>query len=142
SAYEELKFEFNGEVGGSTESVSPRNYEDTWTIRLGGEYMATDALAVRAGIYYDQTPVQDGYMTPETPDTDRIAITARIGYDVSVQFGIDLSFLYIRGMEREQIVSDAEKAGTLDMEEGTQDVLPGTYKLNAFVPCITLSFHF
>lgn len=142
SAYEELKFTFNGEVGGSMESVSPRNYEDTWTIRLGGAYRATDALAVRAGIYYDQTPVQEGYMTPETPDTDRIGLTAGIGYDINERFGIDLSFLYIQGMEREQTIADAEGAGTIDMEEGTQDVLPGTYKLNAFVPGISLSYHF
>lgn len=142
SAYKELKFEFNGSVGGSAESISPRNYEDAWVFRLGGEYMATDILALRAGIYYDQTPVQAGYMTPETPDSDRIGLTAGIGYAVSDHFGIDLSFLYIQGMEREQTIEDAISAGTINTSNGTQDVLPGTYKLNAFIPGISLSYHF
>lgn len=142
SAYKELKFEFNKPVGGSEESISPRNYKDAWVFRLGGEYMATDALAVRAGIYYDQTPVQSGYMTPETPDSDRLGLTAGIGYAISEQFDIDLSFLYIQGMEREQTIADAEKAGTFDPSKGIQDVLPGTYKLNAFIPGISLSYHF
>lgn len=142
SAYEELRFDFNGNVGGSPESVSPRNYEDAWVFRLGGEYMAIDALAVRAGVYYDQTPVQDGYMTPETPDSDRIGLTAGLGYAVNDRFDIDLSFLYIQGMEREQTIKDAEDAGTYNPGQGTQDVLPGTYKLNAFIPGISLSYHF
>ena len=141
-AYKELRFDFNGNVGGSMESVSPRNYEDAWVFRLGGEYMATDALAVRAGIYYDQTPVQPGYMTPETPDANRLGLTAGLGYNVNERFTVDLSFLFIHGMEREQTINDAEKAGTLDQEAGTQDVLPGTYKLNAFIPGISLSYNF
>lgn len=142
SAYEELRFDFNGNVGGSMESVSPRNYEDAWVFRLGGEYMATEALAIRAGMYYDQTPVQDGYMTPETPDSDRIGLTAGLGYAVSDRFDIDLSFLYIQGMEREQTLEDATNAGTYNPGQGVQDVLLGTYKLNAFIPGITLSYNF
>ena len=148
SAYEALTFEFNGEINGSTVSSSPRDYEDAWVFRLGGEYLATEALAVRAGIYYDQTPVQEGYMTPETPDSDRLGLTAGLGYNVSDRFGIDLSFLYIQGMEREQTIADAENAGTIvnpdpaNGVDGSQDVLPGTYKLNAFIPGISLSYKF
>ncbi len=148
SAYESLTFDFNGEVNGSRSSSSPRNYEDAWVFRLGGEYMATTDLAVRAGIYYDQTPVQEGYMTPETPDSDRLGLTAGLGYNVSDRFGVDLSFLYIHGMEREQTVAEAEAAGTLVNPNpatgtaGSQDVLPGKYKLNAFIPGISLSYKF
>ncbi len=147
-AYEALTFEFNGPVNGSNISTSARNYEDSWIFRLGGEYMATDALALRAGIYYDQTPVQDGYMTPETPDSDRLGLTAGLGYNVSERFGVDLSFLYIKGMEREQTRQDAIDAGTIvdpnpsTGTDGSQDVLPGTYKLNALIPGISLSFKF
>src|SRR5690606_12824938 len=50
-AYEALTFEFNGPVNGSNVSTSARNYEDSWIFRLGGEYMATEDLALRAGIY-------------------------------------------------------------------------------------------
>lgn len=147
-AYEALTFEFNGPVNGSNVSSSSRNYEDSWIFRLGGEYMATEALALRAGIYYDQTPVQEGYMTPETPDSDRLGLTAGLGYNVSERFGVDLSFLYIKGMEREQTRQDALNAGTIvdpDPSTGTagsQDVLPGTYKLNALIPGISLSYKF
>lgn len=142
SAYEELRFDWNAPVNGQSASVSPRNYENSITLRAGGEYLATDKLALRAGIYYDETPVQDGYMTPETPDSDRLGLTAGIGYTLFEKLQVDLTFLFIEGWQREMTRQEAINAGTLDPQTGSQDVIPGTYKLRAFIPGIGLSYNF
>ena len=94
SAYRALRFDFTkdgapAQVGTGTFSESKRSYEDALTFRLGGEYRMNDKLALRIGGAYDMTPVKDGYVTPETPDSDRIIATAGIGYNVTKNFGIE-----------------------------------------------------
>ncbi len=53
-----------------------RDYEDTWTIRLGGEYRFDDTWAARLGYAYDQTPITDKHLDPILPDSDRHLLTA------------------------------------------------------------------
>jgi long-chain fatty acid transport protein len=96
---------------------------------------------LRAGFYYDKTPVQDGYMTAETPDNDRLGFTAGLGYSIGEHFQLDLSFLYIHSGEREQTEQMAIDAGTYD-PAGSRDVMPGTYKLNALIPGFSLAYKF
>ncbi|WP_439880658.1 OmpP1/FadL family transporter [Pontibacter sp. MBLB2868] len=129
SAYEKLRFDFSQPVAGNTVSESSRNYEDAMIYRIGGEYMATEALAVRAGFYYDQTPVQDGYLTPETPDSDSRGLSAGLGYSVSDHFSVDASFLY---------VNKAKRTDTADKSNG----VPGTFKSIAYIPGVGLNFKF
>lgn len=142
-AYEALAFDFKkeGPEGGLADSSSPRNYEDSFVFHLGAEYKLNDMIALRGGGYYDQTPVQLGYMTPETPDANRLGLTAGFGLDFG-NLVLDASFLYIDGEERTQTTQDALDAGTLNPDAGTQDVLPGTYELNAFIPGLSASYKF
>ncbi|WP_299990176.1 outer membrane protein transport protein [uncultured Pontibacter sp.] len=128
-AYEKLRFDFSQNVGGSPFSEAGRNYENAFIYRIGGEYMVNDALALRAGAYLDKTPVQDGYLTPETPDSDSRGLSAGIGYSVSENFSIDASFLYINRKER----TDAA-----NLSGG----VPGTFKAVAYIPGIGLNFKF
>ena len=146
SAYKALAFDFETETPLLEDSSSPRNYEDSWVIHLGGEYRLENNLQLRAGFYYDKTPVQDGYMTPETPDNDRLGLTGGIGYSLGDKFQFDLSFLYIHSAEREQSEAQAIAAGTLTLptaeEDGSRDVMLGTYKLSALIPGISIAYKF
>ena len=54
----------------------------------------------------------------------------------------DLSFLYINGKTREQTLEDVVDAGTYDAQTGSRDVMPGTYKLNALIPGLSVSYRF
>lgn len=135
SAYKELRFDYKDNVNGTNSTVSPRKYKDASTIRLGAEYIVQKKLAIRAGYYFDQTPVGDGYMTPETPDANRNCFTFGLGYKFSDSFSADASFLFIEGVEREQKQSDIDPA--------SQDsFLAGTYKLRAMIPGVSLSYRF
>ena len=134
SAYKELKFEYAAPVNGSTSTVSPRQYINVPTVRIGAEYMATAALAVRAGYYFDKSPVLEGYMTPETPDANRNGYTLGLGYKINDKFSADASVLFIDGTQRTQSQESVNAAGT------KFDVMPGTYKLNAFCPGLSVSY--
>ncbi|MCG8306599.1 MAG: outer membrane protein transport protein [Cytophagales bacterium] len=141
SAYKSLDFDFKQNTPLLEDTSSPRNYDDSWVLHLGGEYAFETGLQLRAGVYYDKTPVQDGYMTAETPDNNRIGLTAGLGYGFG-DLQLDLSFLYIHSTEREQTQTQAEAAGTYDSETGSRDVLPGTYRLNALIPGISIAYKF
>ena len=130
SAYESLKFVYAVPVAGSNVTEAVRNYEDALTFRLGAEYAVSDAIAVRGGFYYDQSPVQDGYMTPETPDANSIGLSCGLGIRPSEKLEVNASFLFVDRSRREN--DAAADANTIS----------GTFKANAFIPGIGISYSF
>jgi len=80
-------------------SVSPKAWKDVCALRLGAEYRVTDLLALRAGIYYDPTPVPAETMGPELPDATRLNYTVGAGYKVG-PWTIDGAFMYIDKFDR------------------------------------------
>ncbi|MBU6119748.1 OmpP1/FadL family transporter [Hymenobacter siberiensis] len=149
SAYRTLDFGFSGNngnagtatdantglVGGSSLSSSKRYYQDALAFRLGGQYKVDDKLTVRAGASYDFTAVKDGYVGPETPDADRVILTAGLSYQVTEHFGVDASFLFEDFLKRTQTQAQL-------LDNGTTDRLAGTYKTQVYVPGIGLHYKF
>jgi long-chain fatty acid transport protein len=129
SAYETLRFDYATKVNDADFTASPRNYKDSFACRLGGQYQATGKLTLRAGVYYDQTPVKDGYLTPETPDSDAIGSSVGLSFQITEKLGVDASFLYVNRKER----SDAA-----NLSGG----VPGTFKSVGYIPGIALSYNF
>jgi long-chain fatty acid transport protein len=129
SAYKTLRFDYEDAVNGSNFTESERNYEDVFIYRLGAEYKITDEFALRAGGYYDNTPVAEGYLTPETPDANAIGISGGLGYRIGEKLQIDASFLYITKEER---TDASDKSGGV----------AGTYKTNVYIPGLAIGYKF
>jgi long-chain fatty acid transport protein len=70
-----------------------QDWKNSWTIRAGVQYMASEALALRAGIIWDDTPQPISAMDPAIPDSDRWAFTAGLGYRIG-KFVVDLCYQY------------------------------------------------
>jgi long-chain fatty acid transport protein len=134
SKYRTLDFTFDKQVNGSLTSSSKRFYEDALTFRVGGQYKLTSGLTVRAGGSYDMTPVKDGYVTPETPDNDRLSGTLGASYSFG-KFGVDLSGQFISIQKRTQTTQDL-------LDNGTTDRIAGTYKTNIVIPGVGLNYNF
>ncbi|MFT2011172.1 OmpP1/FadL family transporter [Pontibacter sp. 13R65] len=129
SAYKSLRFDYSQDVNGSNYAENARNYKDAYIYRIGAEYNLSDVFALRAGAYYDGTPVQEGYLTPETPDSDSRGLSVGFGYKLSEDLSIDASFLYINKKKR----TDAS-----DLSGG----IAGTYKSVAYIPGVALNYKF
>ena len=129
SAYESLRFDYADPVRGEATTEEARNYKSSYTYKLGAEYRVIPALNIRAGAYYDQTPVQEGYLTPETPDSDAIGLTAGFGLNLGENFVADFSFLFINRQQRDNISI-------------FEDGLDGTYKAQAVIPGLSLTYKF
>jgi long-chain fatty acid transport protein len=147
SKYRTLDFTFSGNngyggttgtpglIGGSTTSSSKRFYQDALCFRLGGQYKVTSGLDLRLGTFYDFSAVKDGYVSPETPDADRIGISAGATYTFNDRFGVDLSFLFEDFLERSQSQGDL-------LNNGTTDRVAGTYKTTISIPGVGLFVKF
>ena len=149
NAYRTLDFAFSGNngnagpatdantglVGGKNTSSSKRSYQDALAFRAGGQYKATDQLFLRLGAAYDFSAVKDGYVTPETPDADRVIGTAGITYQPTPHLGIDASFQFEHFQKRTQTQSDL-------LNNGTTDRVAGTYRTDIFIPGIGVRYSF
>ena len=91
SAYKSLDLEFDT---GNT-SLGPRNYTDANVYRIGIQHKLNSNLIVRTGAYFDDTPIEEGYHTPETPRNNSIGLTAGASFKVSKRLYVDFSFLYL-----------------------------------------------
>lgn len=116
-------------------SVNPRNYKDASTYRVGTQFKPNDKLAFRAGWYFDESPVQDGYFAPETPRNDSMGFTGGATYQITPKLGVDVSFLYLH--------FDEVDASYDHFTEGGNEVsFGGTYKNVVFSPGVGLTYSF
>jgi len=129
SVYEELRINFKN---GLPPSVADKSYQNTSTFRVGAEYQLNDKIFVRAGYYYDQSPLQEGHFSPETPSLDSNNYTFGFGYQMK-KWAIDLSLLYVDGQERTDY--------TMVRGEGpSAHRFGGTYVSNAIIPGIGFTY--
>jgi long-chain fatty acid transport protein len=91
-AFESINLNFDNNTAALRDQVIRRNYEDSWSFRIGGEYSITDNIDVRAGYFYDDTPVPDQAVDPILPDGARNAITFGAGYSTE-EWSFDVAYM-------------------------------------------------
>ena len=134
SVYKALDVKF----GNGTESLNPRNYQNSSTYRVGTQYKANDKFTFRAGWYFDESPVQDGYFAPETPRNDSMGYTGGLTYQLNSKLGIDFSFLYLHFDE----VDNSYDYSTDPITGQPNPDFGGTYKSVVFSPGIGITYGF
>lgn len=126
-AYDTLAFNFETNTETLEDSENPREYSNKLIVRLGGQYKASENLYLRLGGYYDPSPANPEYFTPETPSVDNLGITAGLSYLFMPGLSVDLSFLFIHGIEKEA--------------EYSPENFAGNYKSRAFIPGLGISYN-
>lgn len=79
SSYDQLRIDLDQAVAGSKVSVVPKNWDDTFSILLGGEYQLNEMVALRAGYLRAGHPVADETFEPSIPDADTDIFTIGTG---------------------------------------------------------------
>ena len=108
--------------------VLERNYRDTVSLRLGTEVTALDAprarLKLRAGVLFDQSPIDDRHFDLLTPDSDKVGLTGGAGYALKLGdktwLGFDVAYLRVFYAERD--VGPA----TIGTDPTAQQSVPGS----------------
>jgi long-chain fatty acid transport protein len=100
SSYDKLKVEYDDPVGGETVSSVERNYEDSYSLRFGLEYMINEQFAVRAGYLRDNKAVPDKYLEPTLPEGNRNLFSIGAGYAMD-NLTIDAYYMMLMQEDRE-----------------------------------------
>lgn len=58
------------------------NWHDALSLRIGAEWRKSDALSLRGGWYYDESPQPTQAVDPLLPDADRNGLTGGVGFNV------------------------------------------------------------
>lgn len=80
---------------GSPLQTTTENFDDAWRVALGVNYRHDANWLFRAGVAYDQSPVQGGFLTVRLPDADRTWLAGGARYQFSPQLWLDLGAAYI-----------------------------------------------
>lgn len=107
------------------------NWKDALTLRGGIEFKASEGVALRAGILYDQTPQPVETMDPILPDANRVAVTGGFGFKTG-RLVLDFAYQY-------EIFSDRTSPNRSIYPLGLGE---GTYKTKANLIGISLTFIF
>lgn len=103
-------------------SLTEEKWHDTVTVNAGADWHLNDALTLRAGVAYDQTPVKSQYRTPRIPDGDRYWISVGATYAVTKNISVSAAYSHI-------FVQDT-KVSLTDLGAGTPNFLRGNLNAN------------
>lgn len=87
----------SGSQSGSTLDTLVFKFRDTWRYSLGTTARMSNALALKAGVAYDQSPVPDSATrSVRLPDQDRLWFSVGASYNVTRRDKVDLGYSYIK----------------------------------------------
>ncbi len=83
---------------GTTLGVLPENFKNTWRYSAGANYNFSEKLVLRAGVAFDQSPVNDIDRSARLPDNDRtwLAAGARYKYTRAINFDIAGAYIFVK----------------------------------------------
>jgi long-chain fatty acid transport protein len=96
SSYDRLDIEL---PDGSVDTEA-KDWNNSLTLRLGGEYTIQERWSVRAGALWDEAPVPAERLDFQVPDADRIDLTLGFGARLTEQLRVDLGALYVLPQKR------------------------------------------
>jgi len=118
--YDTLAFDYANNTSTLQDTKSPRNYKSIFAFRGGMSYQVSESFCLRAGGGYGISPVQNGYVTPETPDGNRFYGTFGLGYNFDQKLSIDASLFYTQ-VQRADTNLETNLSGTFF----TKAIAPG-----------------
>jgi long-chain fatty acid transport protein len=132
SKYKDLSIWFNDAVPTLPgEKVMYKNWKDVCALRFGAQYQVTDPLTLRLGVVYDPSPVPEGTMGPELPDSHRMNYMIGLGYKIG-SWTIDAAYMYLDKSSR--------AANNMNMAEGTG--FNGMWTGDAWLTALDISYRF
>ncbi|WP_290053083.1 outer membrane protein transport protein [uncultured Muribaculum sp.] len=95
-SYDKLVIDFDSES--APDQIISKNYHNSLTFRLGGEYAITKRFDIRAGFIVDLPPVDKNRYNPETPAMTKLEPSAGFSFRPIPNLSIDFCVLYVHGL--------------------------------------------
>jgi long-chain fatty acid transport protein len=123
STFEKLALDFTTDALDQTIHFG---YEDSWQVRFGGEYQATDAISLMAGYVHDNSPQPLIAVSPLLPDSDRNDYSFGVRY-LHGNWDLSASYMVVVGIERTNIVDGEPLRNTTDYPFGSYKSLANLF---------------
>lgn len=136
SAYDSLNVYFNQKLLQKYDILTRKGYSDTYILRLGAQYTATERCDVRAGFYYDTAPIDKNNYNPETPGMTKLGFSGGLSFKPTNHLSVDCALLIIVGTGIDG--SCTYKNGVT----GATNTFAGHYDAFAYAPTLGLSYSF
>ncbi|MBL8468848.1 OmpP1/FadL family transporter [Methyloversatilis discipulorum] len=117
-------------VDGVNVTTEELRWRDTWRVAFGGTYAYTDALSLKFGLAWDQTPVRDTTRLPRVPDEDRVWLSLGVQWRPNATSAVDVGYahLFVKDAKVNNDGGSALLKGTLVGEyENSVDILGVQY---------------
>lgn len=142
NAYKSLDIEFLSEQLAPFNQYIPKNYHNSWTFHLGGQYTLTERLQLRAGLVVDTTPVNKEHYNPETPGMTKIEPSVGFSFSPIKNFSIDASLLYVAGLGEKNASCTYSDLLLAKMGLPSERTFTADYNVHAWNPSIGVTFKF
>jgi len=117
SSFQELTLNFEGTgIAGKTSTTTVEKWDDSWRFSLGSLYQFSDALTLRCGVAFDQTPIASAeHRTPRIPGEDRTWLALGAGYRFSESLRADFAYahLFVKDSTLNLSLADNQSSGSL-----------------------------
>ena len=129
SRFKELRIKFDSVV---PDSVTQEEWNNSMRYSLGVHYHYSDAIKLRAGLAYDESPVNDEFRTARIPGNDRKWVSLGAGYQMSPasRFDVGYSHLFISDVKIDDNQTGTNNGQVKGEYEGSVDILSVQYTHN------------
>lgn len=93
SAFKELRIQFDNAA--QTDSVTVEDWDDSLFGAIGATYLVNDALKLRAGLAFDESPIPEETRTPRIPDGDRYWVSIGASYAPAPWLEVSAGYTHI-----------------------------------------------
>jgi long-chain fatty acid transport protein len=133
STFEKLEGDIDG-VG--TVHIKDENWTEAYRYSVGATYQLNPMIKLRAGLAYDESPVEAEDRSLSIPDSNRIWYSTGANFAVNNMFDVDVAYAYIDGEE----VGVTEEFTNGDL--GLSNSFTGTSEGNANIVSVQLNTRF
>ena len=105
---DELNIDFENED--TPDRKQPNDWSLAFAVRGGAEWDPWPIWTIRAGLYFDQSPIPSENLYPSSPDSDRIGLTLGSGVRLGDHWHIDVFYEYLTLLSRSSTSTDAPSA--------------------------------
>jgi long-chain fatty acid transport protein len=122
----------------------PRNFQDTSSVRLGGEY-TLGQVTLRAGLAYEQSAIPTAYLSPLTVDLDKVTAAVGAGFSVGEHVRLDVLYAHVFGIDT-TVPADQAAVPRVNPVQGnvtpTEAINGGSYSARADVLGLGAQYRF
>jgi long-chain fatty acid transport protein len=103
--------------------IKDEYYEGAYRVAVGGAYEYTPGVTLRAGLAYDESPVQAEYRSLSIPDSDRIWYSTGANFVINQQLDVDVAYTYVDGKEVAVVEESAVGSVFTGTSEGNANIV-------------------